>query len=154
MQGSAQKNDSSNAFVILIGIWNPFDRIGTECFGFMISRDGYPFFLDDQISDDHCFNAYNGIRCGFRRTVQMRRGHGSFEVLVTQLFLLNRYIRLIVEETHNTLRARVFRGGRITLSNAIVCGPLLMRSLSRSEKIHNALLCRGSTVLFGAVNVV
>ena len=59
-------------------------------------------------------------------------------------FLLNRYIRLIVEETHNTLRARVFRGGRITLSNAgNVCGPLLMRSLSRSEKIHNALLCRG-----------
>ena len=35
------------------------------------------FFLDDQISDDHCFNAYNGIRCGFRRTVQMRRGHAA-----------------------------------------------------------------------------
>ena len=109
--------------------------------GFMISRGWISFFLDDQISDDHCFNAYNGIRCGFRRTVQTRRAMGLSEVLVT-IFLESLYKAYCGRDTIH--RGQGFRGGRITLSNAgNVCGPLLMRSLSRSEKIHNALLCRG-----------
>jgi len=133
-------------FVILIGIWNPFfDRIGTECFGFMISRGWISFFsLMIKFLMITASTLIMVSAAGFDGLCRCAAAMGLSEVLVTQLFLLNRYIRLIVEETHNTLRARVFRGGRITLSNAgNVCGPLLMRSLSRSEKIHNALLCRG-----------
>lgn len=133
-------------FVILIGIWNTFfDRIGTEHLGIIISRGWISFFsLMIKFLMITASTLIMVSAAGFDGLCRCAAAAGLPEVLVTQLFLLNRYIRLIVEEAHNTLRARVFRGGKITLSNAgNVCGPLLMRSVSRSEKIHNALLCRG-----------
>ncbi|MCW1713530.1 MULTISPECIES: energy-coupling factor transporter transmembrane component T family protein [Synergistaceae] len=133
-------------FVILIGIWNPFfDRIGTEHLGIIISRGWISFFsLMIKFLMITASTLIMVSAAGFDGLCRCAAAAGLPEVLATQLFLLNRYIRLIVEEAHNTLRARVFRGGKITLSNAgNVCGPLLMRSVSRSEKIHNALLCRG-----------
>ncbi|MDD4159896.1 MAG: energy-coupling factor transporter transmembrane component T, partial [Synergistaceae bacterium] len=81
---------------------------------------------------------------GFDRLCRSAAYIGLPDVLVTQLFLLQRYIRLLVEETHNIIRARVFRGGKITLANAgNICGPLLLRCIARSQRIHSALMCRG-----------
>ncbi len=52
---------------------------------------------------------------GFDGLCRTAASVGLPDVLVTQLFLLHRYIRLLVEETHNIVRARVFRGGKITV---------------------------------------
>ena len=133
-------------FVLLIGIWDPFfDTVPAEYFGIIASRGWISFsslivkFILIVTSTLIMVSA-----TGFDRLCRSSAAAGMPEVLAAQLFLLYRYIRLLVEEAHNIVRARVFRGGKITLVNAgNVCGPLLLRSLSRSDKIHDALLCRG-----------
>lgn len=144
--GLLRKITAVMPFVLLIGVWNPFfDAVKADCLGMMISR-GWISFLSLMIK--FLIIAASTLimvsAAGFDGLCRSASAAGLPEVLVTQLFLLHRYIRLLVEEAHNIVRARVFRGGKITIANAgNVCGPLLVRSVCRSEKIHNALVCRG-----------
>lgn len=133
-------------FVIFIGIWNPFfDTTRTEYLGIMISMGWISFFsLILKFLLIVPATLIMVAATGFDGLCRTAASLGLPDVLVTQLFLLQRYIRLLVEETHNIVRARVFRGGKITIANAgNICGPLLLRCLSRSERIHSALMCRG-----------
>ena len=133
-------------FVIFVGIWNPFfDTISTEFLGIAISRGWVSFFsLIIKFTLIASSTLTIVAAAGFDGLCRSAAAVGLPDVLVTQIFLLQRYIRLISEETHNVVRARVFRGGKITLANAgNVCGPLLLRSVNRSARIHNALMCRG-----------
>ena len=133
-------------FIIFIGILNPvFDTTRAEYLGFVISR-GWLSFLSLILKFVLIVPAtlIMVAATGFDGLCRAAASFGLPEVLVTQLFLLHRYIRLVVEETHNIVRARVFRGGKITLVNAgNVCGPLLLRCICRSGRIHSALQCRG-----------
>ena len=133
-------------FILFIGILNPFyDTARAEFLGFVISK-GWISFLS-LILKFVLIVASTLIMVaatGFDGLCRSAASLGLSEVLVTQIFLLHRYIRLLVEETHNIVRARVFRGGKITLVNAgNVCGPLLLRCISRSGRINSALECRG-----------
>lgn len=133
-------------FVIFVGIWNPFfDTISTEFLGIALSRGWVSFFsLIIKFTLIASSTLTIVAAAGFDGLCRSAAAVGLPDVLVTQIFLLQRYIRLISEETHNVVRARVFRGGKITLANAgNVCGPLLLRSVNRSARIHNALMCRG-----------
>ena len=133
-------------FVIFIGIWNPFfDMIPTEFLGIALSRGWISFFsLVLKFTLIVSSTLIMVAAAGFDGLCRTAASVGLPDVLVTQVFLLQRYIRLISEETHNVVRARVFRGGKITLTNAgNICGPLLLRAINRSARIHNALMCRG-----------
>lgn len=133
-------------FVLLLGIWDPFfDTVPTEYFGIMASRGWISFFsLIVKFMLIVTSTLIMVSAAGFDGLCRSAAAAGIPEALAAQLFLLYRYIRLLVEDAHNIVRARVFRGGKITLVNAgNVCGPLLLHSVSRSEKIQDALLCRG-----------
>ena len=133
-------------FVIFIGIWNPFfDTIPAEFLGIALSSGWISFFsLIIKFTLIVSSTLIMVSAAGFDGLCRSAASVGLPDVLVTQIFLLQRYIRLISEETHNVVRARVFRGGKITLANAgNICGPLLLRSINRSARIHNALMCRG-----------
>jgi cobalt/nickel transport system permease protein len=133
-------------FIIFIGILNPFfDTARTEYLGIVISKGWISFFsLILKFMLIVPASLIMVAATGFDGLCRTAASVGLPDVLVTQLFLLHRYIRLLVEETHNIVRARVFRGGKITVANAgNVCGPLLLRCISRSERIHSALECRG-----------
>ncbi len=136
----------ASPFVIFIGIWNPyFDTAEIELFGAVFSR-GWISFLSIILKFLLTVSATLLMiaTVGFDKICRSLALFGFPEVLVTQFFLLNRYIRLLSDETHNIIRAWVFRGGKITLKNAgNICGPLLLRSISRSRRIHSALMCRG-----------
>lgn len=137
---------SISPFVLLIGIWNPFfDSARTEIFGSNVSM-GWISFLALVIKFGLITSATLTMvsAVGYDRLCSCAAAVGVPDVLVVQLFLLHRYIRLLVEEAHNVVRARVFRGGRITLAHAgNVCGPLLIRCLRRGERVSDALACRG-----------
>lgn len=132
--------------VIFTGIWNPyFDTALTQVLGFTVSR-GWISFLSLIVKFILVVSStlLMSTSLGFDKICRSLSSVGTPDVLVTQLFLLHRYIRLLSDEMHGIIRARVFRGGRITLHNAgNICGPLLLRTIYRSQRIHDALLCRG-----------
>jgi cobalt/nickel transport system permease protein len=72
---------------------------------------------------------------------------GMPRVLVTQLMLLYRYGFVLGAETSRMLRAHALRvpdHPRPTLhTGRSLLGELLLRSISRAERIHMAMLCRG-----------
>lgn len=83
---------------------------------------------------------------GFDSICRTLAASGFPAVLSDQLFLFYRYAALIRGETRNVIRARLFRGGRISVSQSgNICGPLVLRCAARSRRIHNALDCRGRT---------
>lgn len=133
-------------FVLFIGIWNPFfETTRTEFFGRFVSLGWISFFsLFIKFILIVSATLIMVAAAGFEGICRTAASLGLPDVLVTQFFLLQRYIRLLVEETHNIIRARIFRGGKITLANAgDICGPLLLRCLCRAERIQSALMCRG-----------
>jgi len=132
--------------VLLIAVWNPlFDASRCEVLGLSVSC-GWLSFASAVFKFVLTVSATLLMiaAVGFDKVCSALSALGLPDVLVTQLFLLNRYIRLLLDETHNAVRARLFRGGRITIANAgYICGPLLMRSIDRSRRIRFALACRG-----------
>jgi cobalt/nickel transport system permease protein len=72
---------------------------------------------------------------------------GMPRVLVTQLMLLYRYGFLLGAEASRMLRAHALRvpaQPRPTLQTLrSLLGELLLRSISRAERVHRAMLCRG-----------
>ena len=71
------------------------------------------------------------------------------EKLVMLFFLFFRYLQLIMQQFHKLKTALLVRGFKVkfTLHTfravAQVMGTLLLRSLDRSEKVYQAMLCRG-----------
>jgi len=141
-----RKIAAASPVVLLIAVWNPlFDASRCEILGLSVSC-GWLSFASVVFKFALTVSATLLMiaAAGFDKVCGALRALGLPDVLVTQLFLLNRYIRLLLDETHNAVRARLFRGGHITVANAgYICGPLLMRSIDRSRRIRFALACRG-----------
>ncbi|MBD3344437.1 MAG: cobalt ECF transporter T component CbiQ [Chitinivibrionales bacterium] len=78
------------------------------------------------------------------------------QVFVMQLMLLYRYIHVLIEETLRMVRAHSLRGvglKKIGLSTfGSLAGSLLLRSLSRGERVYMAMKCRGFTGQFGTAH--
>ncbi|BCA80666.1 cobalt ECF transporter T component CbiQ [Desulfuromonas sp. AOP6] len=72
---------------------------------------------------------------------------GAPRIFIVQLLFLYRYIFVLIEEGLRMARARALRSfGKKGLEwrvYALMAGQLLMRSLQRAERIHQAMRCRG-----------
>lgn len=72
---------------------------------------------------------------------------GAPRIFTMQLLLLYRYIFVLIEEGLRLARARALRSfGKKGLEwrvYALMTGQLLLRSLQRAERIHQAMRCRG-----------
>lgn len=71
---------------------------------------------------------------------------GVPRIAVTQLLFLYRYAFLLGSHAHAMSRARELRGGGRSLQLAAygpLVGHLLLRTLDRAERIHQAMCCRG-----------
>lgn len=84
---------------------------------------------------------------GFDQVCAALRRLGVPRALVTQLLLTHRYLFVLGEEAGRSLRAHALRSPdhpRPTLrAAATLLGQLLVRALSRAERIHVAMRCRG-----------
>jgi len=83
---------------------------------------------------------FNGVCLGLLKL-------GAPRAFVMQLLFLYRYLFVLVEEAARMGRARALRsfGGRGTglAAFAPLVGQLLLRTLDRAQRIHQAMLCRG-----------
>ncbi len=83
---------------------------------------------------------------GYRPMCQALRQLGVPSFFVVQLLLIYRYLRVIVEEALSMQRARRARNvserGSWSLWGTMV-GQMLLRTLTRAERIHRAMTARG-----------
>lgn len=86
---------------------------------------------------------------GYLRFCRSLQRLGVPTLFTSQLLFVFRYLRLLSEETLEMLRARDSRGyGRRSYPLGMwaeTVGQLLVRSLERAERIHDAMLARGFT---------
>lgn len=135
-------------FVIFIGAWNVFsDKSVITLFGVTI---GAGWLSLAAIALKFLLTAGAVLAMfaltGFDAICRVFASLSFPQFLTDQFFLFYRHIALISAETRNIIRARLFRGGRISVSQSgNICGPLILRSAARSRRIHSALACRGYT---------
>lgn len=86
---------------------------------------------------------------GMPRVCRGLRGLGAPRAFVVQLDMLHRFAWVLAEEGASMSRARQLRsfGGK-GLGFGVSCqmiGRLLLRSMDRAKRVHQAMLCRGFT---------
>jgi cobalt/nickel transport system permease protein len=83
---------------------------------------------------------------GFDRICQALERLGTPRVFVVQLMFLYRYLFVLVDEAARMVRARSLRNfsGKTGIAQyGGLLGHLLLRTLDRAQRIHQAMLCRG-----------
>lgn len=145
LSGIIRKMLMASPFIIFMAIWSPvFDSGRMDFIGYNISC-GWLSFVTLLIKFFLTVSATLIMITvlGFDRFCRTLSAFGVPDVLVTQMMLMNRYVALIVDESRNVVRSRLFRCGKITISEAgNICGPLLLRSINRAYRINEALECR------------
>lgn len=135
-----------SVFIIFVGVWNIFldknvvNLLGVEVGAGWLSLASLTLkFLLTGAAVLAVFSL-----AGFDAICRALAASGFPAVLSGQLFLFYRHVALISGETRNVVRARLFRGGRISISQSgNICGPLILRCAARSGRINRALDCRG-----------
>lgn len=133
-------------FVFFIGVWNIFfDQAEISVFGLTLSAGWLSFatiMLKFLLAS--CSVIAMISLTGFDSLCRSLSLLGLPQMLINLLFLFYRYINLITAEARNIIRARLFRGGKISLpQSGNILGPLVLRCFTRSRRIHEALGCRG-----------
>lgn len=138
--------------VLLLGIFNPIlDRTPVAIVEGVTITQGWLLFigiiLRGLLSMQALLILVESI--GF---IGLTRGLGRLGVpkfLTTQLFMVFRYIRVLIEEgaTMKAARdARSFGNRHLTFKMwGILIGQLFLRSVDRAERVHKAMLARGFT---------
>lgn len=133
-------------FVFFIGAWNIFfDKAVISVFGLTVPSGLFSFatVIMKFLLASSSVTAMISLT-SFDSLCRSLASLGLPQVLVNQLFLFRRYVDLIAAEARNIVRARLFRGGKISLSQSgNICGPLVLRCFARSRRIHEALAYRG-----------
>lgn len=138
--------------VILIGFFNPIvDRTPVAYFGGVAITRGWLLFIGVVIrgllSMQVLLILIHSI--GFTGMVRAMGRLGVPRFLTTQLLMVFRYIRVLVEEgiTMKAARdARSYGNRRLSLRQwGVLTGQLFLRSVERAERIHRAMLSRGFT---------
>lgn len=136
--------------IALIGIFNPVvDRqVAIYIYGIGISH-GWITFIGIALRGMLCVQAAMLLieSSGFRGVCQALSRLGMPKFLVNQLLMVYRYIRVLLEEALSMRRARESRGFGVKRMPLRMWGPfvgqLFLRSVTRAEHIHRAMLCRG-----------
>ncbi|MCM1337138.1 MAG: cobalt ECF transporter T component CbiQ [Candidatus Amulumruptor caecigallinarius] len=137
-------------FIAFIGIFNPiFDHKPQLVIGSVVINEGWVQFAAILVRGLLCVQAtvLLILSTGFISLCRGLRRMGLPAIFATQLFMLYRYIFVLLSEARDMERARVSRGyGRSSFGLrfwATFVGQLLLRTTSRAERIHGAMLSRG-----------
>lgn len=137
-------------FIAFIGIFNPiFDHKPQLEIGSLVINEGWVQFAAILVRGLLCVQAtlLLILSTGFIALCRGLRRLGLPAIFATQLFMLYRYIFVLLAEARDMERARVSRGyGRTSYGLkfwATFVGQLLLRTASRAERIHGAMLSRG-----------
>lgn len=137
-------------FVVLIGIANPIyeKRVAFEVGNINVTY-GWLSFLTIILRGMLSMQALLILisNCGFIGICNALTRLHVPKVLTTQLFLLYRYMGLLLEEAFNMNRAITSRGyGKKSFPLKMwvtIVGSLLIHTYERSKRIHDAMLSRG-----------
>lgn len=137
-------------FIAFIGIFNPiFDHKTMLVAGGVVISEGWVQFGSIIIRGLLCVQAtvLLILSTGFIAVCRGLRMLGLPALFATQLFMLYRYIFVLLAEALDMERARASRGyGRKSYTLrfwATFVGQLLLRTTARAERIHGAMLSRG-----------
>ncbi len=143
-----------NAFVLLVWVFLPFSMPGEVVMsigGLNATREGFLFALQITLKTNAIVLATIAI---FGTTEAMSLAHALVHLraplkLVYLFFFFYRYVSVLHEEytsMREAMRARCFKPHLDWLtygSLANLIGMLIVRSFERSERIYEAMLCRG-----------
>ena len=138
--------------VVLLGIFNPiFDKNVVATVGGVKITDGWLMFagiiLRGLLSMQALLILIRSM--GFIGLVRALGRLGVPKFLTTQLLMVFRYIRVLIEEglTMKAARdARSFGQKRLPFKLwGVMIGQLFLRSVGRAERVHNAMMARGFT---------
>jgi len=136
-------------FAVLIGIFNPlFDRQPLLAIGGLPISGGWISFASILLRFTLTVAAALALTAvtGFNNVCLALRRLGVPRAFVVQLLFLHRYLFVLVEETMRLVRARALRScGRGTSLHEFgsLTGHLLLRTLDRAQRVHQAMSCRG-----------
>ncbi|MBU1001168.1 MAG: cobalt ECF transporter T component CbiQ [Proteobacteria bacterium] len=142
----------ASPFALLIGMFNPlFDHSTLLQIGGLSISGGWVSFASIMLRFTLTVSAALILvaSTGFA-TVCMALGRmGISKVFTTQLLFLYRYIFILTDEGLRMMRARNLRsfdkrGTGLKIYGSML-GQLLLRTMDRAQRIHQAMLCRGFT---------
>lgn len=135
--------------VILLGVFNPIvDRLPVASFNGYVITEGWLLFIGIVIRGLLSMQALLILirTIGFVGIVRSMGRLGVPKFLTTQLLMVFRYIRVLIEEAVTMKAARDSRSfGNRHLSIrmwGILIGQLFLRSVDRAERVHKAMLAR------------
>lgn len=139
-------------FVAFIGIFNPlFDTREAIKIGEWAVSMGWITFISILLRGLLAMQALVIFihAMGFLKICRSLRQLGIPKVLTIQLFLLYRFMGVLMEEAFTLKRATASRGyGKKSLSLKLwvrIIGSLLLRTIDRSKRLHRAMMSRGFT---------
>lgn len=142
-------------FIAFIGMFNPiFDHRPMLHIGTVVISEGWIQFMSIIVRGLLSVQAtlLLVLSSGFITICRGLRCLGMPEIFSTQLFLLYRYIFVLLQEARSMQMARTSRGyGRTSYGIrfwAVFVGQLLLRTADRAERLHNAMLSRGFSGMF------
>ncbi len=140
----------ASPFAIMVGLANPFlDTAPLLHIGGLAVSGGWVSYASILLRFALTVSAALALVAGTGfNTVCMARGRlGAPRAFVVQLLFLYRYLFVLAEEGLRMVRARNLRsfGGRGQGMKvyAAMLGQLLLRTMDRAQRIHQAMLCRG-----------
>lgn len=136
--------------VVLLGIFNPiFDKTPVAPIGGLTLTNGWLLFIGIIVRGLLSMQALLILirTIGFIGIVRAMGALGVPRFLTTQLLMVFRYIRVLIEEGASMKAARDARSyGNKKLSIklwGVLVGQLFLRSVDRAERVHKAMLSRG-----------
>jgi cobalt/nickel transport system permease protein len=137
-------------FVLMVGLFNPlFDRVPVAHVGPVVLSGGVVSFISILIRFVLTVMAALILvaTTGFHGVCHGLGELGVPRVFVVQLLFLYRYIFVLTDEAAHMVRAHAARAvgtrGLSMHTFGTLSGQLLLRALSRAERVHAAMSCRG-----------
>jgi len=140
----------ASPFAIMIGIFNPFfDQQIILHLGSMAVSGGWVSFLSILLRFSLTVSAMLVLiaTTGFNSVCMALERMGMPKIFAIQLLMLYRYIFVLIAEGQRMYRARALRSfqtNRMEMRTfSFFVGQLLLRTIDRGQRIHQAMLCRG-----------
>lgn len=137
-------------FVVFVGVFNPlFDTTPLLQLGPISISGGIISFVSILLR--FCMSVLAALALigttGINDLGAALQSMGVPRVLVNQMLFMYRYLHVLIEEVVRMVRAYTLRSPqdekiRISFWGSLI-GLLLMRTLNRAERVHQAMLCRG-----------